>query len=91
MLISYNSHIGNATINSVKASVVGVIIAAMISIATIAWRRIERIILRLTSPIRPKSQLTTGSSNTIPITRLIIISVSIYDCSVSIFATSGLT
>ena len=91
MLASYSSHIGNATIRSVKASVVGVIIAAITRIATTACRRIERIICALTNPIRANIQLTTGSSKTIPITRFIISSVSIYDCRVSMFATSSLT
>ena len=91
MLTSYSTHIGSATIKSVKASVVGVMIADTIRMATMACLRHIRIIGALISPIFPKSQLTTGSSKTIPITRLIISSVSIYDCSVSMFATSGLT
>ena len=91
MLASYSSHIGNATIRSVKASVVGVIIAAITKMATMACLRHIRIIEALRSPILPRSQLTTGSSKMIPITRLIISSVSIYDCRVSMFATSSLT
>ena len=91
MLTSYSAHIGSATTKSVNASVVGVMMAATIRIATMACRRIERIICAFTKPIRPRIQLTTGNSNTMPITRLIVSSVSIYDCSVSMFATSGLT
>jgi len=66
-------------------------IAATTRITTTACRRHWLIIRALTSPIFPRSQLTTGSSNTIPITKLIISSVSMYDWMVSIFATSGLT
>ena len=91
MLTSYSNHIGNATTKSVKASVVGVIIAEITSITTTACLRQVFIIWALTKPIRPKSQLTTGSSKTMPITRLIISSVSIYDCNVNMFATSSLT
>ena len=76
---------------SVKASVVGVMMADTMRMATIACLRQVSIILALISPILPNSQLTTGSSNTIPITRLIISSVSIYDCRVSMLATSSLT
>ena len=91
MLASYSSHIGNATIRSVKASVVGVIIAAITKMATMACLRHIRITEALRSPILPKSQLTTGSSKTIPITSVIVSNVSTYDCRVSIFATSSLT
>ena len=76
---------------SVKASVVGVMMAATTSIATMACLRHIRIIEALRSPILPRSQQTTGSSKMMPITRHIISSVSIYDCKVSIFATSSLT
>ena len=82
---------GSATTNSVKASAVGVMTAATIRMMTMAWRRYWLMWRSLMSPMRAITQQTTGSSNTTPITRLIISSVSIYDCRVSMLATSALT
>ena len=91
MLISYSSNTGSATTNNVNASVVGVMIAEIISTATTACRRYRLITSAVSSPTLPKSPHTTGSSATKPIIRLIISSVSTYDCSVSILVTSSLT
>ena len=90
-LSSYSSHIGRETMRRVKASPVGVMMAARMRMATMAWRRYWVIHSAFSSPKRANSQLMTGISKTIPNTKLIISSVSMYDCRVSILRTSPLT
>ena len=91
ILNSYKSHIGKATTNSVKASVVGVMIAETMRMATTACRRKCDIISPVMMPVLPSNAHTTGSSKTTPMTKLMPMSVSVYDWSVSMLATSGLT
>ena len=68
-------------------NVVAIVILVLL---TVIFGRIYcSIICPLISPILPISAQTTGSSKTTPMTRLMPNSVSIYDCNVSMLATSG--
>lgn len=80
-----------ATSNKVNISDVGVMIAAITSMTTIACRRKRLIKAEERIPSLPRSQHKTGNSNRIPISKVIIVSVSIYDCNVIILSTSLLT
>ena len=77
MLASYSTHIGRLTIHSVKMSAVGVMIAAMMRMATMAWRRYFFIHCALMIPNLASNQLITGSSKIIPKTNDIMSRVSI--------------
>ena len=76
MLSSYSRYIGSATMKRVNTSVVGVMMAATMSIATSAWRRYADMSDDEIIPMRPSMALTTGNSNTAPITRLMLSRVS---------------
>ena len=82
---------GSDTTKSVNTSVVGVMMAATTSIATTACLLYVAMKWSVNSPMRPISAHTTGNSKTTPITRHMPNRVSMYDCSVSMLATSGLT
>ena len=77
MLTSYSIPIGRLTTTSVKISDVGVIMAAMVNIATYECRRYLRIISDERIFIFPKSQESSGISKTIPIANDSMIRVSI--------------
>ena len=76
MLISYSSQIGSETMMSVMISAVGVMMAAMMRMATIAWRRYSLIHDAFNMPKRASSHEMTGISKTMPKTRLMSKSVS---------------
>ena len=67
---------GRETTSSVMISAVGVMIAAMIRMATTAWRRYCDIHVCFNIPKRARSQAMTGISKTIPKTSDISSSVS---------------
>ena len=91
ILTSYSSQMGSDTTKSVMASVVGVMMAATRSIATMAWRRYCRMVERFSTPKTPSSQHTMGSSKTVPIISDMQMNVSMYDCSVRRLFISVLT
>ena len=91
ILISYSSQMGSDTTKSVMTSVVGVMMAATMSIATMAWRRYCRMVERRSTPMTPSNQHTMGSSKTVPIISDMQMNVSIYDCSVRRLFISVLT
>lgn len=77
MLDSYSSHMGNDTSIRVKMSEVGVIMAAIISITTIACLRYLRMNAEDRNPIFANNHASTGISNTMPMDRHININVLI--------------
>ena len=79
MLISYSAPIGRLTTRSVKMSDVGVIMAAIVNIATYECRRYLRIISDERIFIFPKSQESSGISKTMPIANDNMIRVSVAD------------
>ena len=91
MLISYNTHIGNATSESVKTSDVGVIIAAITRIITMACLRYLRMKSAERKPNFANSHDSIGISKTMPIARHIITSVEIYESREMRLSTSPLT
>lgn len=91
MLISYNITIGKLTTKSVNISDVGVIMAAIIKIATYECLRYLRIMSDERMFIFPNSQESRGISKTIPMANESMTRVSIYDWSDIMLATSELT
>ena len=91
ILTSYNIYIGKKTIERVKTSVVGVIIAASTKISTMAWRRyliIKSLLMRF---ILDNSQANIGISKSIPRQTESNIRVDIYDSKVIKFVIFSLT
>src|SRR5690606_24519386 len=65
MLSSYNINIGALTVNSVMISAVGVIIAAMIKMITMAYRRLARMKWWVMMPMLDKIKISIGNRNII--------------------------
>ena len=82
---------GNDTSSRVNTSDVGVMIAAMARILTMAWRRYRRMKVAEIKLNLASNQHRMGISKTMPIIKFIIISVSMYDCREIMFSTSSLT
>ncbi len=72
-------------------SVVGVMIAAIIKITTIACRRYSFMKFAFKMPNLPSNIHKSGSSNTIPSISVNIVKVSMYEVNVMMLVISSLT
>ena len=91
MLNSYRRYRGTVHISKENGSPEGVIKAANMTTAQIAWRLYSFSPSFVTTPNADNIAMTVGNSNTIPKVMTVDVKSEIYELSEKLFGTSGLT
>ena len=91
MLSSYSKNNGVATINIVMISGVGVTIAAIIKIITVAYLLLDLINFGVINPSLERIKMIIGSSKIMPVPKVKVETDDKYESTVKVFLISALT